>query len=350
MNVMVFENDELNILIEVINKLQILYHPTYAPDGKFNLDVIIKLQNMNTMIFVDNNFLSPIYELVTTGSLRNEKQLLKVAAMVLFSKFLNARATCGLALFENDTAEKSTISAEEKRQAFIYAFDKIPPFIWKQLAFGVIDSIPETFRSDFFIEQDKANYKNNDELHYLMHRVSIMKIVHLLKDSELDGFKKFTTFFEWHADNLIIAESVLVYALLVYGNIDHAHAPKNYNSGDFCKVISGINNQAWDMFYLTHWSTYYYDEHDDNVYMFATDDITQKMIVVNNHPNGFVDIASTIFSSKNQKAKLIDLFNSKLGINRVNPLKDKTKEQKIEYIKNLYKITEEEFKLKYFSS
>lgn len=83
--------------------------------------------------------------------------------------------------------------------------------------------------------------------------------------------------------------------------------------------------------------------------MFATDDITQKMIIANNEPEEFPHLLATVFSTKKQKSKLIELFNSKLGENRINPLKDKNKAEKSHYIENLYKLTEYELKSKYFN-
>ena len=148
----------------------------------------------------------------------------------MFTRYINARVTCGLALFENDTAQKSSIPAEEKRQSFLFGVDKIPSIVWKSLAFGKIDTIPPVFLSKFALETNPTNYNFSNELHYSMHKVAIIKIVYLLKDTTLDGFTRFIKFFEWYADNLMIAESMVVYAALLFGNIEHVNAPKNYNA------------------------------------------------------------------------------------------------------------------------
>ena len=37
--------------------------------------------------------------------------------------------------------------------------------------------------------------------------------------------------------------------------------------------------------------------------MFATDDITQKMIIANNKPEEFPHLVATVFSTKKQKSK-----------------------------------------------
>ncbi len=350
MDILAFEDDELDILFEAINNLQIIYHPRYAPCGKFTIDTIFELEKKEVIIFIDNNILSPIYEIITTGTLRDKLQLAKISAFILFTRYIRAQITCGLALFENDTAQKSSIPAEDKRQSFLFGVDKVSSIVWKRLAFGDIETIPSVFLSTFSIESNTKNYKNSNELHYIMHQVAIMRLLHFLKDNILDGFSRFILFFEWYADNLMLAESMVVYAALLFGNTDHVAAPKNYNSNDFEKVLNGINNQAWDMFYISHWSTYYYTEEKDSVYMFATDDITQKMIIANNEPEEFPSLVATVFSSKKQKQKLLELFNSKLGENRVNPLKNKSKKEKIEYITQLYKITEKAFKDKYFET
>ena len=342
MDILVFEDDELDLMIEAINKLQMLFHPTYAPCGDFSFDAIRDLEQKDVAIFIDNNILSPIYELITTGTSRDQFQAQKVAMFILFTRYIRAQLTCGLALFENDTAQKSTIPAEEKRQSFLYGVDKIPSIVWKKLAFGDIVQIPSVFLASFSLEDNDTNYSNCEELHFLMHRVAIAKMVCLLKDSTVDGFQRYLKFFEWYADHLLIAESLLVYAALVFGNVENVAAPKNYKSKDFQKVIKGINNQAWDMFYLTHWSTYYYTEAENQVFMFATDDVTQKMIIANNSLDEFVDLAATIFHSKKQKEQLRAIFESKLGNNRKVPLKKNDKQHNIEMLKNLYNSIEAE--------
>jgi hypothetical protein len=69
-------------------------------------------------------------------------------------------------------------------------------------------------------------------------------------------------------------------------SLSHTSQPKRVNSNCFADVEKGIKNQAFDITYITAWSMQYYDETQDSCWMFATDDITQKMIVVNTIPPG----------------------------------------------------------------
>lgn len=41
--------------------------------------------------------------------------------------------------------------------------------------------------------------------------------------------------------------------------------------------MDGIKNQAWDIFYVSQWSAFYYKNAENDVYALATDDNTLKM-------------------------------------------------------------------------
>lgn len=123
---------------------------------------------------------------------------------------------------------------------------------------------------------------------------------------------------------------------MVFGNVQHISKPKNLCSNDFEKVVKGIKNQAWDITYLTHWSSSYYGEKNNICTMFATDDTTLKFIIANIIPPGecFVNVNS-IFNTNNQKKKFDDLCQRKFGKNRIKPFKDLTNEETISAVKKI---------------
>ena len=334
-NFLSFVDEEINILEEA-NEQFMLFHPFYAREGKLNWKTIHELQQIETFIFADNNIVSPICEIVKNGTLVNKDRLRKVAAFVTLTKYLNAPMTCGLALIENDTAGKASISAEENRQLFLYGVDNIPPNIWKQLALGQIDAIPYAFLKGYHYEPSEKKYSFSDELHYLCHKAAITKIVTLLRSGANDGFQKFFDFFNWYIDHLILSESIIAYAALVFGGQKGVAKPKKFASPNFDKAIEGIDNQAWDMFYLSQWSTFYYYEEAHQVFMFASDDKTTKEILKHSLPPGKVqETISEIFHTVSQRKLIKQLYTDKLGDNRKRPFAQDETEKGIEIVKRL---------------
>ncbi len=337
MSVLILEDNEPDILINNINQLQIVYHPKYAPCGKFAIKDLFNFSKKEIMVIVDNNIVSPICDLAKKGFLPNKDQQIKVASLVTWIKFINATVTCGLGLIESDTAGLSNIPGEEKRNLFLYAINSIPAQLWKALAFNEIGKIPESFliKTPIIIDKSK-NFSYQDELHFLTNEAAIIKIVNLLQSKDKIGHDKFLAFMEWYADNLILADSIIMYAAMVFGNVQHISKPKNLCSNDFEKVVKGIKNQAWDITYLTHWSSSYYGEKNNICTMFATDDTTLKFIIANIIPPGecFVNVNS-IFNTNNQKKKFDDLCQRKFGKNRIKPFKDLTNEETISAVKKI---------------
>lgn len=80
----------------------------------------------------------------------------------------------------------------------------------------------------------------------------------------------------------------------------------------------------------------YYNETDDTCWMFTTDDITQKMIVVNSIPPGECGKAiDAIFCTKAESRKLRDFSNVKLGDARIRPFKGLKETEKVEKVRQL---------------
>ena len=170
---------------------------------------------------------------------------------------------------------------------------------------------------------------------YLSTESAIIKIVELLKKESVTAIEKFIEFTNWYAEHLIIAESILFYAA-VFANVSNVAKPKKCKSNDYSEVVKGIKNQAWDLTYIIAWSTMYSKENSDQCFMFATDDITQKVIIVNSIlPGKLLSTLEAIFKTKKEKEKLYKLFKSKFGDARIQPMKELNDIEKTHIIKNI---------------
>lgn len=337
MDYLFFVDDELDIMYEVINKLQICFHPYYAPEGQFTVDKSFELQasGKDIIIFADNNFISPICEIAKNGTLKDEKRFRKVAMFVTWTKHIGARLTCGFGLLKNDTAKLSNSSGEENRLLFLHGVDEIPSYIWKDIAFGYRNKVQDSFLIDIPLAGDKK-YDFDDDLLYLSMEAAIIKIVQIIRCPDISPIDKFVCFANWYADHLYIAESVMFYAAAVFANIPNVALPKWSMSNDISKIMRGIKNQAWDITYISGWSKFYYNEGNEKCYMFATDDITQKIVVINTIPPGQVmDSLEAVFASKTDRMKLTQLFEEKFGEARILPFNDLKMEEKVSAVKKL---------------
>lgn len=85
---------------------------------------------------------------------------------------------------------------------------------------------------------------------------------------------------------------------------------------DFNKIINGCINQAWDLTYLSNWSTFYWNESEsNNVHFFVTNDKLLKLIFNVTHSG--IDIVNELFDKKESKEinnRMLELRN-----NRVKP-------------------------------
>lgn len=284
---MLFEDGDLDLLYKVINNLQICFHHVYAPDGHFSVQSLFELQgdDKNVKIIADRNIVSPICEIATKGKLKDTHRMQKISLFVTWTKYIRAQLSSGLGLYESDTSGLSTISGEENRLQFLHGVDIIPSQLWKMLAFGQIDEIPTPYLFKK-TKIDNIKYDFSDNLLYLCNQVAIIKITQLIRTPEVSGVDKYLSFMEWYAKHMDIAESIVFYAACVFMDVNHASKPKGSKSNNYQKVLAGINNQAWDITYITAWSMQYRNEKSNDITMFATDDKTQKVIAVNILPPG----------------------------------------------------------------
>lgn len=337
MSFLYFEDDELDSLYNAINNLQICFHPIYAPEGKFTVKASFELQsdNKDITVIADKNLVSPICEIAKNGTLSDKYRLQKVALFVTWTKYLNARLTCGIGLLENDMAGLSTATGEENRLQFLHGVDNVPAVIWKDIAFGYRDAIPDVFLYRGTVTK-KQRYRLDTHLLLLSNEAAIIKIVEIIRTPNMQPIDKFICFMNWYTNHLDIAESIMVYAAMVFANTPNVSLPKKAQSKSFDEVKKGVKNQAWDITYITTWSMLYYNETQGACNMFATDDITQKIIIVNVIPPGqCTETIDAIFKTKAQRKKLKKLAETKLGTARIRPFKDMKEDEKVATVKEL---------------
>lgn len=329
-----------------MNALQMCFHPIYAPEGQITVEGFLELSHSNKdiMIIADKNIISPICEIASKGFLSDKLRMQKIAMFVTWSKYLRSRVTSGIGLLENDTAGLSSVTGDESRLQFLHGIERIPPQIWKNIAFGIIDEVPSYYLYKPYTH-NKKEYVLHDDYLFLSTEAAIIHLVKLARCSTQNSIDTFISFMNWYADHLEIAESIIVYAALVFSRSPNIALPKNINSNNYERVVKGIRNQAWDITYIAIWSMHYYNEPSQQCTFFATDDNTQKRIIVNTIPQGqYGSTLRTIFHTKTEEKKLNSLFEAKFGRARKKPYQDFSEVEKITAIKKLIASEYDELK------
>ena len=246
MSILIFEDDDLDLMHQAINRLQLCFHPIYAPEGHFSAHDLLEMQRDEKKIIViaDRNIVSPICEIATNGKLNDDYRMRKVALFVTWSKFARVQLSSGLGLYESDSSGLANTSGEENRLQFLHGVDVIPSQIWKALAYGQIDSIPEPYLyKKGFIRDIKYDFNNN--LLYLCNEAAMIKITQLIREEKMSGIDKFIAFMNWYADHLDIAESIMVYEIPTNGDgVLHDFGIYDQRFGIFQKVTSCHRSSA----------------------------------------------------------------------------------------------------------
>lgn len=319
-NVLILEDDEPQEIWDAIHTLQLIFHPRYAPEGKFVFSEFFELRrSKEVMILFDRNLLSSLLKLSEQGFLKDEKEMRTIALIMTWALMNQFPISAGLAIKENAVKVKSSSFAKIELKRFNEIFDYYPSMVWLRLAQGAIDKIPPCKFSDVPFDTEIAYHSEDD--HFLMHMACMLHIVYLYKQNNLSSATKVFSFLEWNFKYLLIGQYTLTYIAMLFTNQEGMRAPKGANSNDINVILKGCYNQAWDLNYLTNWSSYYWDDATMNeVFLFATADVMLKRIFINTHGDGdFLDIINTIFSKKDAW-RIIDYYTQKASPeNRIKP-------------------------------
>ena len=318
MNLMVVDVEDIEWVWEMIEKSQLIFHPKYAAEGKMEYSEITRLgYEKEILILFDRNLFIGLRDLANYGYLKDEKEMRIIALVMTWALLNNFPIAPGLALKEGGTQVKSDLAAKMELAMFQEIFKYYPSMTWLKLAEGEIDSIPicDIPKTPYEIDVD---YEKDDD-HFLMHFAEMLHLVTLLRNKELSAVEKMLDFLEWNYDELIISESTIIYVAMLLSNQNGVRGPKNYNSNDIDKIFNGCRNQAWDLSYLSSWSTVYYNEDKyDKIFFFATNDLGLKRILVNSFTDTRAIGCIECCFAKKEVERILALIEQK-QINRIMP-------------------------------
>ena len=320
MSILILEDDEPQLIWDAVNSLQLVFHPRIAPEGIFDYKSLSEFKHSkNVIVFFDRNLLSSFLNLCEKGVLVDEREMRIIGLLMTWILMNQFSISTGMAIKENAIKTDDTTYGKIELKKFNEAFDFYPDMIWLRLFQGQIDKIPSCKFSGAPYETTVA-YNQEDD-HLLMHIASMLHVVYLCRHKDLSDVDRVISFLEWNCKYLLICQYTVTYITLLFTNQEGIRPPKSVNSNDIEAIIKGCYNQAWDLNYLSNWSTLYWDEKKyTDAFMFATADIMLKKIFINTHGDGnYFDLLDAVFPAK-QSQKIINFYEQYMSpTNRIRP-------------------------------
>ena len=298
MELVKIKSSQLRQITNFINQNQLILHPVISPSGHLDFS---NYRGRRFTVLLDRNLLSYLIELVSAGELENEKARLSICSIMLWAQINGIGINSGLALNEYAYGKGGNEEAKRENNLFLKTFNHYPVKTWLDLALNKRKSIPTLELTEF------VNYSfHKDSDHFKMHYLEMLKIAQLYLDEEQSREQKIINFYQWIYDNILICRYTTIYLpLLLSGKVKTFKGLKN----DFNKLIAKCQNQAWDLTYLSLWSTLpYSDKEADMIFLFGTLDTELKSLFINSHRNSD-DVFIEILGHQNGTSTLNKLSN-----------------------------------------
>lgn len=332
MDLILLEGNDLQDIFDIVGRFQIVFHPYYSKEGKFEHYGDFLRNKKNKIILLDRNIVSMIFDYFKDGKLRSDQDMIMILFFLLFCNINRLQYNIGIAM--NEYAEfKDNQDVINQLNEILTYLSEIPSMkLMYHLKTGNYEMTPMKIPIKF---QRHYNYKFKSDF-YLLSYCCVLKIAEIFLKKELSKKEKILQYLEWHYDNLEISKYDITYAILLFTNYPKVKAPKNINSS-YDKFIKGCRNQAWDISYLTTLGNFQ-QKKDENEYFFATNDGNLKLIFMacNFFENSWIDIICDRLSKKDSD-EILDFIEEKMK-NRIKPVCTK------ERLTNLSKQMEEEYK------
>lgn len=318
-DVIIFNDESIDFIWNTIQNQQIIFRPEIAPEGKIKYDIFAATKRRKTLtLFVDRNILSSLLKFCEIGSLKNKGESQLIGVIMAWAIFNDMPISAGMAIKERAFQLRSQEKGLVELQKFLEIFEVYPGQMWLQVAEGQLAEIPPIKYSNTLAQNISVNYADGGD-HYDMAVASLLHAVWLYRDQTKRPIEKVREFIQWMYDYLLVSEYLLVYVIMLFTGQDNIKAPKHANSNDLGKIVAGCKNQAWDIAYLTNWSTLYSDtDKYSEEFLFATNDILLKRIFVNcNTPFGVNGLLFNVFHKKEYN-QLMDYIEDRVR-NRIKP-------------------------------
>ncbi|MCB0653178.1 MAG: hypothetical protein KDC85_18030 [Saprospiraceae bacterium] len=280
------ESELKSITLFLIDK-KIILHPKISPDG---IPDFSGYEGKKFIVILDRNILIRILRLVNNGELKDAHSLQIVSCLLAWSEFNNIALNSGLALTEYSYHHKGNIESSKENNIFLQIYDQYSPRDWFDLAMGKTRTIQKIHLKEekdyeFFVEDD----------HFKMHYLEMLKLSQLYFSDDIEVEKKFELFHKWTFENILICKYTTYFAVMLFGGKSKTLRNKKLNFDSIKRICKNV---AWDLTYLSFWSTqYYYEKDAKEIYLFATMDKELRDLFFLTHKES-LEIYREVFGEK----------------------------------------------------
>ncbi|MGX4200320.1 hypothetical protein ACWJJ5_04445 [Bacillus sp. JK74] len=308
MEVLRIHEKQIKELTEFIIEKNLILHPLISPNG------IPDFSNRSCkkyLLIIDRNIMTKIIELCRTGTLKDMNILKVVSSLLFWSLFNNIALTGGLALNEYANTREDSNEASIENNIFLRMFNQYPTKTWLDLFERKITSVPII---NILSNKDYEFDLKSD--HQQMHLAEVLHIFYLYVNKELTVTEKMIELLKWIDKNILFCAYTIVYAALLFSK--QIKQPKIQEFNSIENILRKSSNQAWDLTYLSFWSTLYWNENKgDTIHLFATMDKDLKKVFMNTH-NTDSNLFVRCFGEK--EGKRINIEYERILSNRQKPI------------------------------
>lgn len=303
MKIIEIKQSELkNITLFLIDK-KIILHPKISPEG---IPDFTGYEGKRFIVILDRNLLVRVLRLVNNGELKDKHSLKVISCLLLWSEFNNIALNSGLALTEYSHFHGGNNESSIEHNIFLEIYKQYSPQHWLDLATDKTTTIPKISLKkkesySFFVESG----------HFKMHYLEMLKLSQLYFNYSITIEKKFELFHQWIYDNILICKYTTYFAAMLFGDKSKTFRKVETNFDSIDKICKNV---AWDLNYLSFWSTqYYYEETANDIYLFATMDKELRELFLITHRKS-LDVYTNIFGKEIANritSKLSEIYQSR---------------------------------------
>ena len=185
MDILLISDIEQKYIWRELQRQQIVFHPTIAPDGVFNSRLISHSSAEKPFcLFLDRNILSSLLQFCQNGHLGNIEEAKRIGLLMTWAGLRNVEISAGLAVRERAYQLHSQADALLELQHFFDVFDQYPLQTWLQVATGQLVEIPQMAFSEKPACGISVDYSEAGE-HYEMAVASLLHLVWLYRNNDI---------------------------------------------------------------------------------------------------------------------------------------------------------------------
>lgn len=316
----IIDEQELKLITQILIKEKVIFHPRISPNGIPNFQ---EYSSREYVLIIDRNICSSLIQLCIKGELPNPHVTRLIGCLMFWSIFNNISVTSGVALTEYLSSTNNKIAAGNELKVFREIFNYYHPNVWLNLGLGREKAI-----APINLKINDVHELDWDLDHFYFHYAEMLRISYLLNRKDMQPEEKMIEFLQWTSSNLLFSQYTTIYACMLFTN--------NIKTSRFTKekdILKECRNQAWDLTYLSVWSTLYWDDKlHKQVFLFSTFDKDLKRIFMETH-SANKNFLYKWFSKENSEKILHEYI-------RLTNRKNKTG-IKMDYVKSLIKQEED---------